>query len=364
MARMGSKDRGLFERPKHSGIWWVRYCDVDGVEHREKAGPKGLARKIYEKRKTEVREARYFPPDRRRVVTLAEILDNYGPARGIEGKRAPWGPEYDRRVRERFGGLPAEAVTPADLEAWRDELARDHAPATVNRHLQFLRAVYLRAVRDGKAVSTPTAKVKLLRANNKRDRWLRDDEEARLFKTLPVWLRPLVTVALHTGMRKSELLKLRWVDVSFTAGTIAIRDPKSREDEHVVMNETVRRTLHSLSESRSKVVALKYRLPGKPSGYVFTAPEGGFLSNLNRYWYPALKRAGIEDLHFHDLRHTFGSRAAMSGTDLYTLQNLMRHRSPQMTMRYAHLSRSHLREAVRLLDRWRETEVGAGSGAS
>ena len=65
MARRGGKDRGLFERPADSGVWWIHYHDTDGRKHREKVGPKGLARKLYAKRKTEVREARYFPPERR-----------------------------------------------------------------------------------------------------------------------------------------------------------------------------------------------------------------------------------------------------------------------------------------------------------
>ena len=90
-----------------------------------------------------------------------------------------------------------------------------------------------------------------------------------------------------------------------------------------------------------------------PQG-MFAAPRGGLIQNLKRYWYPALRHAGLEDFHFHDLRHTFASRAAMSGVDLYTLQALMRHRSSLMTQRYAHLSAAHQREAIRRLDGWRE----------
>jgi len=92
------------------------------------------------------------------------------------------------------------------------------------------------------------------------------------------------------------------------------------------------------------------------SDLVFRAPRGGFIQNLKRYWYPALRRAGIENFHFHDLRHTFASRAAMSGVDLYTLQALMRHRSSLMTQRYAHLSAAHQLEAIRRLDRWQERQ--------
>lgn len=359
MARVGSRDRGLFERPTGSGIWWIRYHDLNGIERREKAGPKGFARKLYEKRKTEIREGRYFPPERRRPVMFADILQSYQRAAEAEGRSEAWGPERYRRLRERFGGQPAASVTPAAVEAFRDELSRDHAPATVNRHLQLLRAIFLRALRDGKVESAPTGKVRFYRENNKRVRYLSDEEELRLFDALPNWLHPLVTIALHTGMHRGELLNLCWADVDFTSGTITVREPKSGENEHVVMNDTARQTLRALWEKRSKVVAIKPRGQDNSGGYVFTAPEGGYIHTLNRYWYPALGRAQIESFRFHDLRHTFASRAAMSGVDLYTLQGLMRHRSPQMTQRYAHLSAAHQREAVRTLDRWRQRQNAA-----
>jgi integrase len=292
-----------------------------------------------------------------------EILEDYRRAAEKEQRGYGWGPERYRRLRETFGGQPAAVIAPVVVEAFRDELSRDHAPATVNRHLQLLRAVFLRAIRDGKVDSTPTSKVRFYRENNKRERYLSNDEERKLFEALPSWLRPLVIVALHTGMRKSELLKLKWSDVDFATGTIHVRDPKSGEDEHVPMNETSKRTLSVLSDSRTRVVALKDRALNHLNRHVFTAPEGGYMHVLNRYWYPALRRAGIEGLRFHDLRHTFASRAAMSGVDLYTLQALMRHRSPQMTQRYAHLSAAHQREAVRLLDSWQRRSESAADGS-
>lgn len=86
---------------------------------------------------------------------------------------------------------------------------------------------------------------------------------------------------------------------------------------------------------------------------------GGYLFTLNRDWYRALPKTGIEDLHFHDLRHTFASRLVMTGVDLYRVQILLGHKTPLMTLRYAHLSPAHLREAVAVLAQ----KSGAGFGA-
>ena len=76
MARKQGKDRGLFERPPGSGIWWVRYFDHHGREHREKIGAKGLARRVYEKRKTEIREGRFFAPKRPETVSFESIMSD------------------------------------------------------------------------------------------------------------------------------------------------------------------------------------------------------------------------------------------------------------------------------------------------
>jgi hypothetical protein len=97
-----------------------------------------------------------------------EILEAYRQAAEKEQRGNGWGPERYRRLRETFGGEPAAVITPMAVEAFRDELSRDHAPATVNRHLQLLRAVFLRAIRDGRVDSTPTSKVRFYRE--------RDDE--------------------------------------------------------------------------------------------------------------------------------------------------------------------------------------------
>src|ERR1700730_6500011 len=77
MARKGGKDRGLFEYPKTSGIWWIRYCDANGREHSEKIGPKALARKRYMQRKTEVAEGRYFPNRHQRNVLFDDLVEDY-----------------------------------------------------------------------------------------------------------------------------------------------------------------------------------------------------------------------------------------------------------------------------------------------
>lgn len=351
MARKGAKDRGLFERPKGSGIWWVCYFDAIGRRHREKIGPKGLARKIYEKRKTEIREARYFPPDRHRVVLFDEIASDY-----LEYARTStrtWKDAEDRlnRLLQVFGGRRVDSIKREEVEAFRLRLAEEVSPTTSNRHLTTLKATFNRACRAGKVEGNPAMGIKMLRENNIRVRCLSEEEERSLMEALPEFLRSLIIVATQTGMRQGELLSLRWEDVDFYSSSLHVRKAKGGEGRRLPMNELVRSTLKALLQERIKQAREKGDGREILSPYVFCSKEGGYLHNLNRYWYPALRRAGLKDFRFHDLRHTFASRLAMAGVDLYRIQNLLGHKTPSMVLRYAHLSPDHLRAAVELLVR-------------
>ncbi len=220
MARKGSKDRGLFER---DGVWWIRYMDGTGQERRERIGAKGLARRVYEKRKTEIREGTYFPPDRRRSVLFDEILEDYRTQAQATGRAILRGESGYNRLGQVFGGKRVDTINPKDVESFRDELASQTSPATANRHLSLLRAVFRRAIRDGKVGISPFRAVAFLKENNIRVRYLTPAEEQRLLKVLPDLLRPLVIVAIHTGMRKGELLALKWNEVDFYSKTLTIR---------------------------------------------------------------------------------------------------------------------------------------------
>jgi integrase len=185
--------------------------------------------------------------------------------------------------------------------------------------------------------------------STQQQRYLTDDEERSLIHELPKSLRPLVMVAIHTGMRRGELLNLTWHEVDLVGNAVLVRKSKSGEGRRIPMSTTVRRTLNDLNEARQRKCSGGAQ-QSETSQYVFTAPRGGFLGNLNRVWYAAIEHAGLVGLHFHDLRHTFASRLVMNGVDLFRVQTLMGHKSSRMTIRYAHLSPEHLRAAVATLD--------------
>jgi integrase len=312
-------------------------------------GSKGLARKRYMQRKTEIVEGRFFPKIRQRPVLFDDLLDDYRTVKRREGKAVMASNIGYKRLHERFGGRRAEEITSDDVDRWRRDLAEAMAPATVNLHLCLLRAIFSSAVRARRLTPTQLPQVAALKINNKLVRYLTVEEEERLLEASPERLRLLVLVAIHTGMRKGELLNLIWDDLDFISHTITVREGKSGEGRRLPMSGTAQRALMGLRELKEQLLT-KNLSDNSSSSWVFSAPWGGFQMNLNRNWYGALKRAGLKNFRFHDLRHTFASRLGMAGVDLYRVQTLMGHKMPAMTLRYAHLSPEHLRAAVELLD--------------
>jgi integrase len=201
------------------------------------------------------------------------------------------------------------------------------------------------AVTWGMIPGSPVAKVKplMLPVNNERNRVLSDEEEARLLKACdPSWpgqagyLKAMVVLALHTGLRVSEILSLKWESVNFPFGVITVEaaNSKSKRVRRIPMNALVRKTLEEQQE-------------GNQSEHVFCRADGSRFYWIDSAFRTACRRAGIEGLTFHDLRHTFATRLAEAHFPLTTIKELLGHSTIRMTERYAHATGQ--REAVESL---------------
>lgn len=144
-------------------------------------------------------------------------------------------------------------------------------------------------------------------------------------------------IALHTGMRLGEILNLRHRDLDFRSGLILIPDSKNGEPRYIPMDSTVASLLADYPRHPSSEIVFANKAGGR-----FLEIRGGFKN--------ACERAGISDLHFHDLRHSYSSHWVMSGGDLYVLKSILGHKSIVMTQRYAHLSPEFKRAAVNRMD--------------
>jgi integrase len=155
-----------------------------------------------------------------------------------------------------------------------------------------------------------------------------------LHATNPLWLRPLLILALHTGMRKGEILNLKWTDIDFIRRLITIQKSKNGQKRAIPMSEMLYETLKRI---KVRDISLK----------VFPISDRSLRAAFSR----TLKKAGITDFRIHDLRHTFATRLVQNGVDLYKVKELLGHKSILMTSRYAHHYPESLRSSIEILDK-------------
>jgi integrase len=211
-------------------------------------------------------------------------------------------------------------------------------PSTINRELQILSKIFSLAIKYGVTQNNPCSEVPLLPENNKRVRYLMDEEEHKLLSVLTGprgHLLSLVVIAIGTGMRRGDLFNLTWERIDFQRGLIYVPNSKTGRDYSVPMNEDVRTML------------LEFRRNIRGDGYVFINPDTAKpYTDVKKAFGTACRLAGIHNLHWHDLRHTFGTRLAEAGFSEATIADLMGHSDPQTTRRYTHATDRAKRAAV------------------
>ena len=181
-------------------------------------------------------------------------------------------------------------------------------------------------------------KVKQLPENNRRLRFLSSEECQSLIDACDFHLKPMVITALNSGMRRSEIFNLRWDQIDLKHGFILLGITKNGERREIPINLTLRETFEALTRHIKSTYVFWHGDEGKP------------YSDIKDSFNSAVKRAGIKDFKFHDLRHTFASHLVMAGVDLTTVKELLGHKTLTMTLRYAHLAPSHKVNAVEMLD--------------
>ncbi|HXX35948.1 MAG TPA: tyrosine-type recombinase/integrase, partial [Thermodesulfobacteriota bacterium] len=243
-----------------------------------------------------------------------------------------------------FGGKFLSEINPFLIEKYKQKRKEDEVSVrTINIELACLRHMFNMAVKWGKAQKNPVSEVKLFKEPEGKDRILSPEEEIRLLEaarasTKAPHLEPIILTAIKTGMRLSEVLGLKWPNVDFSSRVITVEGTKNGHIRKIPMSPKLTEVLE-----RGRKIA--------QGEYVFADRAGRPFKGFRRSWDHALKKAGIENLTFHSLRHTFGTRLGMQGTDLGTIQELMGHADLKMTKRYYHPTSAHKREAVEALDR-------------
>jgi integrase len=321
---------GLYRRGK---IYWYS-MKINGRRLQEslKTDNRKLAEKIFAKVVTEAIEDRYFERAKAKRILFSEMVEKYLS-------------KYER-LRDRtsltrllpvFGNLTLAEITTERLSDYHRDRLKVVKPATVYQELSLMRRMFNVARREWKWVrDNPVSDISFSVGNkNARERWLTIEEEKRLLDCAgnPVWLRPVLVFALHTGMRRGEILNLKWTDVDFNRRLVRILKSKNGEKRSIPMSRTVYELLRNQNVRDI-------------SGRVFPVSA----RCLRQGYEKAISKAVLHNLTFHDLRHTFATRLVQNGVDLYKVKELLGHKTIAMTMRYSHHYPESLRSSVEILD--------------
>jgi len=320
---------------KGSPNWWASWNDQNGRRHRKSTGTedKELAQALAAKWRQESFMERHFEviPE----TPFRDALLRYAEERQRENPRS-----YEhmlkyclQRLLDRYGDDMLTEINAATIRDFATERRKSVKPATVHRDLSVLRAILNRTHQEGLLAMVPPFPT--VKQPPGRCRWLTLNEEGRLIGAAANHLCPVIIFALDTGGRRTEVLGLDWRHVDLDNNRVVFVKTKNGEDRYVRLTDRARSVLE--------------RLEPKESGPVFTF-RGKAIRNVDTSFDRARVMAGLEDVRFHDLRHTFASRLVQKGVPLYEVMQLTGHKSLAMVQRYAHLAPDFQERAIDALN--------------
>jgi site-specific recombinase XerD len=251
---------------------------------------------------------------------------------------------YVKHLSTSFAGLSLDKITPNRIAQYKSiRTAKGAKPQTVKHEMICLNHAFNLAIKEWEwATFNPMQRVKMPKVQNQIDRCLSYEEQDKVIEACydREWLKDVIIFSLNTGMRQGEVINLKWLNVDLFRRTATVVKSKNGERRTVPLNQTV----IDMLKAKSKVINLH--------GYIFTQ-DGEKVTKrvLQRQFATTLKRAGIKNFRWHDLRHSFATRLAQSGkVDIYAISKLLGHRDVRTTQRYAHHCPESVRFGVDILD--------------
>jgi len=332
----------IYKRKTRNGwIWCVNFVDTKGARIRKVAGNAQTKEEALIVLREEIRKSARCYSNGKRCGTFEEYSELYLEHYARPSKKS-WKCDFyalEAHLKPYFGKLMLEDITPLLIEQFRSEkLKSGLAGSSTNRLIALLKTMFSVANRWNLVQGNPAKEIRLFsERDNLVERILSPSEEERLLMECALHLKPIVIAALNTGMRRNEILSLRWECVDLKQRFIKVVKTKSGKNRIIPINDVLCDVLRDQERRNS-------------CEYVFPNPETKRpLKSIRHSFENACRRANIKGLRFHDLRHTFSCRLVQKGCDIETLRALLGHHSITVTERYIHTDETQKRHAVELL---------------
>ena len=315
-----------------------------------------LAKELETKFKGDIIRGEHVIARKKPVIVLSEFWEKHYLPWAKENKRS-WQADksfYEHCIKPVLGRKTLEAISPFDIERLYSSmkkattrLGNPYSEKSMKHAVILLSRLYVLAGNWGKYKGdNPCSKVRKPKPNNEITEFLSDKEMQNLNKVLSEYpdrvIACLIKFAMVTGIRRGELLKLKWQDIDLNHKQMVLIDPKGKINQSLPLSDEAIAILNETPKFKPKEPSNL-----EPAEYVFFGKKGKQLVEFRKHWNKIKETAKLpKDFRFHGLRHNFASHLVSSGTDLYTVSKLLTHKSMAVTQRYAHLADEHLREAV------------------
>jgi len=347
LAKAKSKTRynfgygAIYQRKTKSGKirWYLDYRDADGRRVQMVANNAVTKDEAIVALREEVAKAfnkEYRIKREQEKIKFSNFTEMYIENYAKVNKRSWKDDQYRlQKFVDFLGNIYLHEVTPLEIEKFKlSKLKEGITKSTVNRYLAILKRMFNIAIDWGYAEENPVNRIKFYsEKDNLKERILIKEEEDRLLESSSEHLKPIIVVALNTGMRRSEISNMKWNQINLQTREIKVEKTKSGKIRIVDINLILFEELLRLKSKR------------KNSKYVFLNQK----TKLQTSFEGACRRAQIEGLRFHDLRHTFASRLVEMGVDLIRIKEILGHSTVKITERYTHSNREEKKKAVELL---------------
>ncbi len=335
MPRAKERD-GVFQRKDRSG-WFVSYIDASGKRRKEKvtAHTRTQALTALSGIKTREEKGRILGVRAASEITTADLLARYKRHQKTRLRSTTF--ERLQGILETLKAhLPASAkdITRKSVQDLISSRGETVAAGTIQKEVTALKHALKLAVEWELLHENVAQGAKLPRVPEGRTRYLTPLELKAALNAAKDWMKAPIALAAFTGMRRGELLALRWLDVDLSNRRLYLHETKNGSLRVLVLNELAAQVFASLPL-------------GSPADTVLTGVNP---QRLTVYTKRVFVKLGIQDASFHSLRHTAASWLVMQGVDLYAVGQLLGHKTPRMTQRYAHLSPHYMAGAVGKLD--------------
>lgn len=324
------------------GSMWYIYYSLHSRRYRYAVGTKAKAQEELARVKYEIKHSVHRPHKR---VIFDNLLKEYLEWARLNKRESSYMRDQTSKksLLKFFQGRRIDRITELDVERYivqrldgilrLEGFRKPHvSKATVNREVVMMKHMFKKAMKWGYVRQNPVQDVKLL-TETPRMRYVNADEWQRLLSVSTAESRDIFIFAANTGMRAGEIFNLKWVDIDWQQRQIAIPITKNNTPRIVPLNQVV----YKLLVKRHQYIT---------SGFVFPGKDGNQRTTIKTAFKAACRRAGISNIRFHDLRHTFGTWLVNQGADIKTIQELMGHKSLKSTERYLHPNDERKRKVI------------------